>query len=75
MMRVTLPSRNAARPWPQPGSLARARRADAKGDVVFADGVEIYLLADGFGGDAGFAVVGHDPVADQRFERFGAFVF
>ena len=31
---------------------ARARRPDAERDVVLADGVEIFFLADGFGGDA-----------------------
>ena len=33
---------------------ARAGRADAERDVVLADGIEVFFLADGLGGDALF---------------------
>ena len=35
--------------------LARAGRADAEGHVVAADGIEVFLLPDGLGGDAGLS--------------------
>ena len=54
--------------------LARARRPDANGDVVLADGVEIFFLADRFGGHAGLPVMRHHAVAHQILERFGAFI-
>ena len=55
--------------------LARARRSDAERHVVGADGVEIFFLADGFGGDAGFPVVRHHAVAHQVLEGLHAVMF
>ncbi len=54
---------------------ARAGRADAEGHVVLADRIEVFLLADRFGGDAGFLVGRHDAVAHDVLERGDAFVF
>ena len=54
--------------------LARARRADAEGHVVFANGVEVVFLPDGLGRDAGLLVGGLDAVGHEILERRDAFV-
>ena len=53
---------------------ARAGRPDPKRDVVPANRVEIFFLADGFGGDAGLALVRQHAVAHQLLERRSALV-
>ena len=40
-----------------------------------ADRVDIFFLADSFGGDTGLALVRHDAVADQSLEGGNALVF
>ena len=69
-------------PFPQRGErhghrqigLARAGRADADGHVVAPDRIEVFLLPDRFGGDAGFLLGGLDAVAQDVLEHRDAFV-
>ena len=54
--------------------LARAGRANAEGHVVAPDGIEVFLLPDRLGGDAGLLFGGLDAVAQDVLEHRNALV-